>query len=256
MDFTVGEATSKPLERGTGHLTPRRLVVAGYAIAGTVAGACYSSFVAARPLGSRLSMTDSYVSELEVPGQPASAFFRLTDLAGALLIIVIAVALLVQLWPEVRAAAGCLFLAGVGLASVADALDPMPCTPSTSLPCRQSLDQVPIIAQLHQGHTLSSVVGVCAAVLAMLLLGVSRRVRRWRPRLAGASLVCGVLLLTLGLSEVRMTASDGVGSVERLHVLLISAWIIALSWHPLRSAARSDPNPAETPGPGDRPTQR
>jgi hypothetical membrane protein len=195
-----------------------------------VAAACYSSFLAAAPLGSRLSMTDSYVSELGVPGQPASAFFRMTDFVAALLIVVLAAALLVRLRPEVRGTLGCLFLAGVGVASAFDALSPMPCTPSTSQTCRQRVDQVAIIVQLHQGHTLSSVLGVFAAQMAMLLLGISRRVRRWWPWLGRASLAGGLLLVALGVSEVPLSVGHGVGAVERFHVLLISAWIALVGW--------------------------
>jgi hypothetical protein len=215
-----------------------------------VAGACYSSFLLAWPLGSRLSVTGSYVSELEAPGQPASTFFRLTDLVGGLFIVVLAVALLVRLWPEVRGAAGSLFLAGVGLAAAADGLDPMPCTPSTSAVCRRDVDQISIVAQLHQWHTLSSILGACAAMTAMLLLGISRRVRRWRPWLGRASLAGGLLLVVLGVSEVPMTVGYGVGAVERLHVGLISAWIITLGWQLFRSPRAIEDRAAEnTPVP-------
>jgi hypothetical protein len=202
------------------------------AVAAVLGGACYSSFLVAAPLGSRLSPADSYVSELEVPGQPASAFFRLTDVLAAVFIVVLAVVLLIRLWPEVRGTLGSLFLAGAGLASAADGLHPMPCTPSTSDPCKRHLDQVAIFAQLHQGHTLSSVLGVCAAVAAMVLLGSSPRVRRWRPRLGRASLVVGLLVLGIGVIEVPLTVGHGVGAVERLQVLLISGWIVALGWQP------------------------
>jgi hypothetical protein len=199
-------------------------------MAGAVAGACYSSFLVARPLGSRLSMVNSYVSELEAPGQPARTFFRLTDLVAALFIVVLAVALLRRLVPELRGTAGCLFLAGVGLAAAADAIEPMPCAPSTNELCHQQVDEVAIIAQLHQGHTVSSVLGVGAAMLAMLLLGVSPRVRQRWPWLGRASLAGGLLLVVLGLSEVPLILGRGVGAVERLHVLLISAWLTGLGW--------------------------
>jgi hypothetical membrane protein len=230
MDLTAWPTTRqvrRPSARG-----PARAV--GYAVAGLLAGVCYSSFLLARPLGSRLSLTESYVSELEVAGQPASAFFRLTDVVAALLIVVLAIALVRRLArerpAEMRATVGCLFLAGLGLAAAADALFPMSCTPSTSEACRREVDDVAIIAQLHQGHTLSSVLGVFAAQAAMLLLGVSPRVRRRWPALARASLACGLALVVLGLSEVPLSTQHRLGAIERLHVLLISAWLATLGW--------------------------
>jgi hypothetical protein len=106
----------------------------------------------------------------------------------------------------------------------------MPCTPSTSEVCRHEVDDVAIIAQLHQGHTLSSVLGVFAAQAAMLLLGVSPQVRRRWPGLARASLAGGLALVVIGLAEVPLSAQQRIGIVERLHVLLISVWLAALGW--------------------------
>jgi hypothetical protein len=195
-----------------------------------VGAACYSSFLAAVPLGSRLSPADSYVSELEVPGQPASAFFRLTDLVAALCIAVLAVAVGVRLRPAARATVGCVFLAGAGLASLGDALAPLPCTPSTSQDCRHYVNKVDVLAQLHQQHTVSSIVGLVAVVTAMLLLGGSGRLRRWAPRLARSSRTVGAAVAVLACCEVPLAyLGHGVGAAERLHVLLISAWLAALS---------------------------
>jgi hypothetical protein len=213
-----------------------------------VGAACYSSFLAAVPLGSRLSPADSYVSELEVPGQPASAFFRLTDLVAALCIAVLAVAVGVRLRPAARATVGCVFLAGAGLASLGDALAPLPCTPSTSQDCRHYVNKVDVLAQLHQQHTVSSIVGLVAVVTAMLLLGGSGRLRRWAPRLARSSRTVGAAVAVLACCEVPLAyLGHGVGAAERLHVLLISAWLAALGcWLPRRrlphSAASSRPD--------------
>jgi hypothetical membrane protein len=201
-------------------------------------------------------MADSYVSELEAPGQPAGTFFRLTDLVGGLLIVVLAVALFQRLRPEARGTLGCLFLAAVGLSSLGDALDPMPCAPSTSEACRRHLDEVPILTQLHQHHTLIGVAGVCAAVMAMLLLGGSGRLGRWQPRLGRESRVGGLVLTALVCAEAPLAIiGHGVGAVERLHVVLISTWIAVLGWHLFRlpratvtQAAESAPVPLHRRG--------
>src|SRR4051812_25436642 len=64
----------------------RRLLAVGGA-AGIAGAILYSSFLLAGLVGSRLDPTTAFISELAVPGQPASGLFRLADtLAGALIV--------------------------------------------------------------------------------------------------------------------------------------------------------------------------
>ncbi len=198
--------------------------------AGLTGSVLYSSFLVAGVVGSRLSPVDSFVSELEVPGQPASGLFRLIDAVCGLVLAVFAVALWYRLPHDRPATLGCAFLAAFGLSGVLDARYPMPCTPSTDRACQQRIDQVPVLVQLHQPHALTGSFGVFAAVMAMLLLSVARGVCAWSPRLARACVVSWVLLSILGLIEVPLIyAGHGVGAVERVHILLISTWIAAVA---------------------------
>jgi hypothetical protein len=204
-------------------------------MAGVLAGVGYSAFLIAWLAGSRLNMADSFVSELEVPGQPAAGLFRLADLVSALLIVVLAVGLSVWWWHDLRGMLGSLCVLGIGGAAVADAADPMACAPSTNASCRQRLDQVPIMMQLHQWHTVSSVAGVLCAVLGMLLLGWAFATMG-RARWAQASWAAGLAVAALGIAEVPLTFTQhDVGAVERVHVVLVSAWIAAMGWHLYRS---------------------
>jgi hypothetical protein len=69
----------------------RRLALGG--VAGLVGAAASSSFLLARLLGSTLDPLNSYVSERGVPTQPASGFFRGSDVLAGLLIVLLALVL-------------------------------------------------------------------------------------------------------------------------------------------------------------------
>src|ERR671930_523998 len=145
----------------------RRLALGG--VAGLVGAAAYSSFLFARPLGSKLDPVNSYVSELGVRTQPASAFFRASDVLAGLLIVLLALVLRDGLPRDRRREGGRAALATAGVASVVDGLHPMGCTPSVDVVCRPPPDVLGLLAQLREVHTVSSVTGVVAAVASMLL---------------------------------------------------------------------------------------
>jgi hypothetical protein len=88
-------------------------------VAGLVAALAYSSFLLAGPLGSTLDPTTSYVSRLGVRTQPASAFFRTTDMVAGGLIVVLAAALRSGLGRDWRRDAGTAALELAGAAGPA-----------------------------------------------------------------------------------------------------------------------------------------
>src|SRR6266540_3262926 len=139
-------------------MAQRRLAVGG--VAGLVGAAAYSSFPLARPLGSTLDPVNSYVSELGVRTQPASAFFRASDALAGLLIVLLTLVLRDGLPPEWRREAGRAALAMAGAASVFDGWHPMGCTPSIDVACRPHPDIIGLVVQLREAHTVSSVTGV------------------------------------------------------------------------------------------------
>jgi hypothetical membrane protein len=212
----------------------RRLLALGGA-AGIAGALLYSSFLLAGLVGSRLDPTTAFISELGVPGQPASGLFRLADALAGVFIIGFAVTLLHRLAGDRYAAAGSLCLMVLGLASIGDGRHPMPCTPSTDRWCRHQLDEVPLAVQLHQWHTFTSVAGVLAGIAAMALLGRSPAAARWSarlPRLCGA--LAAAVAAIAGLEVPLTQAGLGVGALERTHVVLLSAWIAVLAGYLLR----------------------
>jgi hypothetical protein len=215
---------------GSRHEARRTLVCLVGGAAGLTGSLLYSSFLIAGMVGSRLSPVDSFVSELEVPGQPFSGLFRLINVPCGLGLAVFAVALWYRLPRDRPATLGCAFLAASGLSGVLDTRYPMPCTPSTDRACQLGNVHAPILVQLHQPHALTGSFGLFAVVTAMLLLSVARGIRAWSPRLARGCLASSVLLSLLGLIELPLIyAGHGVGVAERVHVLLISTWIAALA---------------------------
>lgn len=198
-------------------------------MAGLVAALAYSSFLLAGPLGSRLDPTTSYVSELGARTQPASGFFRATDMVAGGLIVVLAAALRRDLARDWRRDVGTAALGLAGAASVFDGWKPMDCAPSIDRACRLREDAVGVLGQLREPHTVSSVTGVVAAIVSMAVLGSLLGSEPRRRHLGRFGQVAAVVSAGLSLAELPLTTADpGVGFIERLFVLCVSAWIAAL----------------------------
>jgi len=198
-------------------------------VAGLVAALAYSSFLLAGPLGSRLDPTTSYVSELGARTQPASGFFRATDMVAGGLIVVLAAALRWDLARDWRRDVGTAALGLAGVASVFDGWKPMDCAPSIDRACRLREDAIGLLDQLREPHTVSSVTGVVAAIVSMAVLGSLLGSEPGRRRLGHFGLVAALVTAGLSLAELPLTTADpGVGLIERTFVLCVSAWIAAL----------------------------
>jgi hypothetical membrane protein len=213
----------------------RRLAVGG--VAGLVAAAAEDSFLLARPLGSTLDPVNAYVSELGVRTQPASALFRASDVLAGLLIVVLALMLRDGLPCHWQREAGRAALAMAGTASVFDGWHPMGCAPSIVAACRPHPGLTGLLGQLREAHTVSSVIGVVAAVVSMLLLGsLLREIPRWR-HLGGIGHLAALVVIALGILELPLSLTNHwVGLVERIQVLWMSGWFAALALLALRTA--------------------
>src|SRR6266511_3517731 len=115
-------------EAGAGVSARRRQAVGG--LAGLVAALAYSSFLLGGPLGSTLDPMNSYVSELGAPTQPASRFFRGTDVVAGGLMVVLAVALRDSLPRGWCRGVGTTALGLAGASSVFDGCYPIESPPS------------------------------------------------------------------------------------------------------------------------------
>jgi hypothetical membrane protein len=206
----------------------RRQAVGG--LAGLVAALAYSSFLLAGPLGSTLDPRNSYVSELGVPTQPASWFFRNTDVVAGGLMVVLAVALRGSLPRDWRRGVGTTALGLAGASSVFDGWKPMACAPSLDRACRLREDAMGLLGQLREPHTVSSVTGVVAVIASMAALGHLLASVRGHRRLGRCGQAAALVATGLSLAELPLTTADpGVGLLERLFVLCASTWIAALA---------------------------
>jgi hypothetical protein len=220
---TLAPATS----RGAGRSRLAGGVLLGVGLLAAVAN-CAFVFRSMSP--SRLDPLNSMISELEVPGQPYSEFFRWSSLLSGLAAIVFAVGLLRRIPPGRLATAGCGALGLFGLAGAIDALIPMDCAPSASAVCFRAEEEGPH-SWPYQAHTWFDVAGTAALLASLWLLG---RHLHSHPawRLASRAGTVGFAWLT-GASVVLTVLSvwylPFVGLVQRLVVLAISAWLVILA---------------------------
>jgi hypothetical protein len=197
---------------------------------GVLSAASNCAFLVRAASGSRLDPVNSFISELEVPGQPASGFFRWASVLSGLLAVLFAVGLRPRLPPGRLAVAGCAALALFGLAGAVDALVPMDCAPSASVLCLRAEQDDPV-SWLASAHTWFDAAGTVAVLASLWLLG---RHLRGRPgwRLAAGAGSTGFVWLTLGsgvLAAMSYWYVPGLGVVQRLQVLAVSAWLVLLA---------------------------
>ncbi len=190
------------------------------------AAATYSSFLLAGWAHSPLPATTSLVSELEATGQPHHLFFRLTGVLSGIAILAVAALCTRCLPPTTRARSGCVLLAVLGIATIADGATQMACAPSIDVVCRDQEESVHgLRAQLAQLHTVSGLIGFAAATSAMLLIGTATETRVFRL----VSIGCGLGVASLGLIDIPLLLTNSViGLGERGRILLISLWLAAL----------------------------
>ena len=205
---------------------------------GLLSAASNCAFLFRAVSGSRLDPLNSFISELEVPGQPDSGFFRWASLLSALLAAIFAVGLLLRLPRGRPGVAGCAALALFGIAGVVDALIPMDCAPSASVTCMRAQEQGPA-SWAYEAHTWFDVAGTVALLASLWLLG--RHLRPHPGWQAVASVgTTGFVWLTVGsgvLAVMSLWYAPGVGVAQRLQVLAISAWLVVLATAQARRSA-------------------
>ena len=179
---------------------------------------------------STLPWADSFISELESPGQPGSGFFRWASLLAGATTALFAVGLYRRLPSGRLALAGCAALGAYGTFDVAAALMPMSCTPSVDLVCRR-LDDQGDLEWTHELHTAVSVLSVVAVLLSLGLLGLHlRRSPAWRT--VGVVGLVGCVALSLWSVVVSVMSVDylpGLGVAQRVQILASGAWLAVLA---------------------------
>lgn len=212
---------------------------------GVAAGLAYSNWLAAPWLNRRVSVRDSFVSDLGAAGQPHAAVFNFLDVLSGIGIVVLAWGLWRHLGAGRLIGMGCLTLAGFGAGSIAEALLPLDCASSLNAACAEREASGHGISWADRGHTIASVYSIVAVLLSMLFLcWALRHTRGWRWP-ARCWLVAGPLVFLL-TAYVGAAALDRQlpGIAERIYVAAFSLWVLTLAGGLLLSGAR----PAARPG--------
>jgi hypothetical protein len=200
-------------------------------LVGLLAAASNCTFVFRAMSPSRLDPFNSMISELEVPGQPFSEFFRWTSLLSGVAAAVFAAGLHRRIPRGRLGLAGCGALAVFGVAGAVDALIPMDCAPSASAVCfRAELDGP--TSWPYQAHTWFDVAGTVALLAGVWLLARHLRHRAgWRTAaVASRAALVGLLLGCGVLTVLSIWYLPGVGLVQRLVVLATSVWLAVLAF--------------------------
>jgi hypothetical protein len=228
---TTREATA-PAATSPASPTRDRSRVGGTVVllVGLLAAASNCTFLFRAMSPSRLDPFNSMISELEVPGQPLSEFFRWSSLLSGVAAAVFAVGLYRRIPRGRLGLAGCAALAVFGVAGAVDALIPMDCAPSASAVCFRAELSGPT-SWPYQAHTWFDVAGTVALLVGLWLLGRHLRHRSgWR--VAAVASGVGFVWLCLGSGVLTVMAIwylPGVGLVQRLVVLASSAWLAVLA---------------------------
>ena len=207
-------------------------------VSGLVSAAANCCFVLRALSASRLDPLSSLISELEVPGQPASAFFRLSSVLSGVAAVVLAATLSRRLPPGRLGLAGCWALALFGVAGALDASIPMDCAPSASAVCFRAEEQGPT-SWPYQAHTWFDVAGTVALLGCLWLLGRHLSAHAgWRATAVGGRVGFRWMAAASALLTVMsIWYLPGVGLVQRLQVVAASVWLVVLAVDQARQPA-------------------
>ena len=186
----------------------------------------YSTWTVLLAIDPQLDVLHSFVSEYAVWGRPGAVLIRVGDAVAGVLLVVLGVFL------RRRHALSLMLCAGLvlaGAATVGDTLLSYECAPSLSEECAAA-EVAGTVGLAHQMHSVTSALvgfGFAVAVIADIVMLV-----RSGRSFASLLVVLNVAwLVLLGVSGVLALVPHvgWAGAVQRLSLVLICAWVIALS---------------------------
>ena len=193
----------------------------------SVAGVLYSSFLLSYIVGG--GQHADFVSQLELPGAPYAGWYRASDVLAGLALLVVAWLCRPDRGGRAAVRWACVMVAVVGAGSLLDGSTSMDCASGT-VAATCDLGDHSVIGLLHQlvvGHTLSGLAGFAAAGI-----GAACCARASHPSHAGWMRVHIVLAAGIGLCGLAdvalLLASADIGLVERVRIVLVSAWIVSV----------------------------
>lgn len=173
--------------------------------------------IAGAPLNHSLSTVNAYVSELSVKGQPFAWLFQLSQLVGA-------VFLLIYLLGARHTIKHRLFqvLIVTTAAVVLNSFFPMVCTPSLSAACLRQLDhyQFGYKQYIHEVTSIITFFGLMLAQFLSFWTAISKSQRQWH--LAN---FLGQVLLNCGIAFSSFHGNRYIGLIQRVSLIGFEVWI-------------------------------
>lgn len=189
----------------------------------------YSTWIFELFLNPRLSLSQSYVSELSVHGQPYAYYFQLANLLGSLLMST-GFLLLLNKFKVAKSRPLNIFITSmliISLIGIVNALFPMNCAPSQSPAClaAQNNFQINYSQWIHQITAVVMFGGLLFAQLYCTFYVFKRQTKLYWLSLAnmGIQLTLNVTVGVICLFDLRY-----VGVFQRLSLTLFMIWVFGV----------------------------
>jgi hypothetical protein len=189
----------------------------------------YSTWIFELVLNPHLSLTQSYVSELSVHGQPYATYFQVANLLGSSCMF-IGFFILLRRFRKTEAKATTLFLWAMSiitLIGIVNAIFPMNCAPSQSHSCLVAQDQLRInFSQwVHQSSAIIMFSGLLFSQLYSTFYIFKRHTTLFWLSLVNVMIQ---FLLNIAISVVSVFEFRNIGVFQRLSLMMLALWILAI----------------------------
>jgi hypothetical protein len=197
----------------------------GVVTMGLFAALFYANFLLNWQAGG-LASFGMVISDQEAPGQPGAMFLRVTDVVCAVLVLAILPYARRALPPGrwCRTAIAMMVLFAIG--AISAALIPVPCVQGLACVGAQAMMQV-------RYHDTASTVSAFALFISMGAVWLSLRGCRpvWLRQFAAWDLILGGIVSSAAFGYFHSTNRPpwAVGVSQRVHVISMSAWLLALA---------------------------
>lgn len=192
---------------------------------GALAALFYANFLLHWQAGG-LASFGMVISDQEAPGQPGAMFLRVTDVLCAVLVLAILPyarrALPPGVWRRTAIAMMVIFAVGAIIAAII----PAPCVQGPTCVGAQAMMQV-------RYHDTASTVSAFALFISMGAVWLALRGRElsWLRRFAAWDLILGGIVSSAAFGYFHSTNRPpwAVGVSQRVHVISMSIWLLALA---------------------------
>lgn len=189
----------------------------------------YSTWVFEIFLNPHLSLTQSYVSELAVRGQPYVYYFRIANLLGSFFMSLGFIFLFQRIKKNGSKAAKLfvLIISIVSIVGIINAIFPMDCSPSQSHACLVAQDhfRINFSQWVHQSTAIIMFGGLLFAQLYSTFYILKRNTRLFWFSLYNLTIQ---FLLNITVSIICLFDLSYVGIFQRISLVIFALWVLAI----------------------------